>query len=133
MAGEAHTAFDFCPGRACRCPPTPNSFDNLRKKDPKRRRRCALPAHSKCVVECAALYQTLQGFAPLKNQTIFRLLFACAAFALTATAIHAQDNYEIQVYGSETVPPGVTMVELHNNFTAKGAKTTGDEIGRAHV
>jgi hypothetical protein len=36
----------------------------------------------------------------------------------------AQDNYEIQVYGSETVPAGSTMVELHSNYTFRG----GDEV-----
>lgn len=34
----------------------------------------------------------------------------------------AQDNYEIQVYGSETVAKGRTMVELHSNYTANGFK-----------
>jgi hypothetical protein len=34
----------------------------------------------------------------------------------------AQDNYEIQVYGSDTVTPGATMVELHSNFTVDGSK-----------
>jgi len=48
--------------------------------------------------------------------------FVCLWFSVA----RAQDNYEIQVYGSETVPRGVTMIELHNNFTAKGAKTTDD-------
>ncbi len=38
----------------------------------------------------------------------------------------AQDNYEIQVYGSELVKPGMTMVELHNNFTFSGSKTIVD-------
>ena len=33
---------------------------------------------------------------------------------------HAQDNYEIQVYGAETVPKGRTLIELHSNFTADG-------------
>src|SRR5438067_7433170 len=42
------------------------------------------------------------------------------------TIVAAQDNYEIQVYGSETVPRGVTMIELHNNFTVKGSKKTDD-------
>jgi hypothetical protein len=37
-------------------------------------------------------------------------------------ALHAQDNYEIQVYGSDIVPAGSTMVELHNNFTADGRR-----------
>ncbi len=33
----------------------------------------------------------------------------------------AQDNYEIQVYGSDTVAPKTTMLELHSNFTAEGS------------
>jgi hypothetical protein len=41
----------------------------------------------------------------------------------------AQDNYEIQVYGSETVPPGRTMFENHTNFTFSGTKK--DENGVA--
>ena len=45
---------------------------------------------------------------------------------LGGTSVAAQDNYEIQVYGSETVARGATMIELHNNFTAKGAKKTDD-------
>ena len=38
----------------------------------------------------------------------------------------AQDNYEIQVYGSDTVLPRSTMVELHSNFTVNGSKTVED-------
>jgi hypothetical protein len=34
----------------------------------------------------------------------------------------AQDNYEIQVYGADTVAPKTTMLELHSNFTADGSK-----------
>jgi hypothetical protein len=34
----------------------------------------------------------------------------------------SQDNYEVQVYGSETVPPGRTMFETHTNFTVSGTK-----------
>src|SRR5215831_11188287 len=51
---------------------------------------------------------------------------AVAFVCLWFSAASAQDNYEIQVYGSETVPRGVTMIELHNNFTSKGSKTTDD-------
>ncbi len=36
----------------------------------------------------------------------------------------SQDNYEIQVYGSETVAKNHTMVELHSNFTFDGTKDT---------
>jgi hypothetical protein len=39
----------------------------------------------------------------------------------------AQGNFEIQVYGSETVPAGQTMVELHSNVAAIG--TTRREAG----
>jgi len=39
-------------------------------------------------------------------------------------SIKAQDNYEIQVYGSETVEKGKTMVELHSNYTLNGSKQT---------
>ncbi len=37
-------------------------------------------------------------------------------------AAQGQDNYEIQVYGSDTVPPRTTMLELHTNFTADGSR-----------
>lgn len=54
------------------------------------------------------------------------LCFAIALF-LCASA-RAQDNYEIQVYGSDTVEPGATMVEFHTNFTAQGSKTFTDGL-----
>jgi hypothetical protein len=41
-------------------------------------------------------------------------------------SLRGQDNYEIQVYGSETVAPGRTMVEFHTNYTVSGAK---DKVG----
>ena len=40
----------------------------------------------------------------------------------------AKDNYEIQVYGSDTVAPGRTMVELHSNFTFEGFKTVDQGV-----
>jgi hypothetical protein len=42
-------------------------------------------------------------------------------------ALLAQDNYEIQVYASETIPRGVTMFELHSNYTLDGRRAT--ELG----
>ena len=39
----------------------------------------------------------------------------------------AQGNFEIQVYGSDTVPPGQTILELHSNTALKG--TTQMENG----
>jgi Putative MetA-pathway of phenol degradation len=35
---------------------------------------------------------------------------------------NAQENYEIQVYGAETMAPKRTMVELHSNFTFTGSQ-----------
>jgi len=46
------------------------------------------------------------------------------AILLAPGAARAQDNYEIQVYGSETVPAGRTMVELHSNYTVNGERET---------
>ena len=58
-------------------------------------------------------------------------LFSVVAFGNVCLA---QDNYEIQVYGSATVEKGHTMVELHSNYTAKGF-TTGSygELPDNHV
>jgi hypothetical protein len=50
-------------------------------------------------------------------------LSAAAAWCVSMLT-HAQDNYEIQVYGSETVAAGHTMVELHSNFTVDGERET---------
>jgi hypothetical protein len=42
--------------------------------------------------------------------------------------LHAQGNYEVQVYGSDLVAPRVTMVELHSNFTLSGTKGVVDGV-----
>ena len=54
--------------------------------------------------------------------------FPAVVFLLAAAAPFArgQSNYEIQVYGSETVAPRTTMVELHSNFTADGQRNVVD-------
>jgi hypothetical protein len=57
--------------------------------------------------------------------------FALASFlasVLAASLAHAQGNYEIQVYGADTVPPRTTMVELHSNFTADGQRQSIDGV-----
>ncbi len=41
---------------------------------------------------------------------------------------HAQGNYEIQVYGADTVPPKNLMVELHSNYTVSGQAKTIDGV-----
>src|SRR6266436_4586657 len=57
---------------------------------------------------------------------IVRPLFMLSATVLLCIPASAQDNYEIQVYGYDTVAPGHTMVELHSNFTFQGSKSTTD-------
>jgi hypothetical protein len=58
-----------------------------------------------------------------------RLTILSLAIALgVARLSSAQDNYEIQVYGAELVPPGATMVELHSNFAASGQRLEVDGV-----
>src|SRR5579885_3808185 len=47
---------------------------------------------------------------------------------LACPAASAQDNYEIQVYPSETVRAGHTMIELHSSFPISGSKTTQNGV-----
>ena len=47
---------------------------------------------------------------------------ALGAAVLFCAILSAQENYEIQVYPSETLAPKHTMVELHSNFTISGSK-----------
>ena len=49
-------------------------------------------------------------------------------FLVLCFSLKAQDNYEIQVYGSETVDAGHTMLELHSNFTFDGSRTVVDGV-----
>jgi len=60
----------------------------------------------------------------LTRLSVLALLLPFAALPVA----RAQDNYEIQVYGADTVPPASTMVELHSNFTAEGSKTVQDGV-----
>jgi hypothetical protein len=46
--------------------------------------------------------------------------FALVCALWFAAHVAAQESYEIQVYGSETMAPGLTMVELHSNYTIRG-------------
>lgn len=59
----------------------------------------------------------------------FRLhVFGLMFILLGSFQALAQDNYEIQVYGSDTVPPQTTMLELHSNFAVEGGKAVVDGI-----
>ena len=51
-----------------------------------------------------------------------------AAFLMVPRVAHGQDNYEIQVYGADTVPMGKTMVEIHSNFAVQGQREEVDGV-----
>jgi hypothetical protein len=61
------------------------------------------------------------------HRSLTALLAALLALALPAV-LGAQENYEIQVYGSETMAPGRTMFELHSNWTATGRRVAADGL-----
>jgi hypothetical protein len=50
------------------------------------------------------------------------VLFFAALLVFLPFHLYAQENYEIQVYGADTVDPGTTMVEFHSNLTLQGEK-----------
>jgi len=55
----------------------------------------------------------------LTNGLIILYLLLLSCLQITA---FAQDNYEIQVYGTDLVAPKATMAELHSNYTFIGSK-----------
>ncbi len=62
------------------------------------------------------------------GSTILRLIQLAVLIAVAAVPLCGQGNYEIQVYGADTVAPGRTMVELHSNFTFEGFKTINQGV-----
>jgi hypothetical protein len=59
--------------------------------------------------------------------TVFALTMAASSLLLPSLA-GGQENFEIQVYGSETTPAGSTMLELHSNVAAQGTTRTENGI-----
>jgi hypothetical protein len=59
---------------------------------------------------------------------MLRPFIAVAIFLFCSADLRAQGNYEVQVYGSELVPPKVTMFEIHSNFTASGTRGVVDGV-----
>jgi len=51
-------------------------------------------------------------------------LLTAFALLLLSTPVFAQENYEIQVYSAPTMTKGMTMFELHSNFTANGEQNS---------
>lgn len=56
-----------------------------------------------------------------------KAVFAVVAILCVRSAA-AQGNYEIQVYGADTVPPKTLMTELHSNFTPEGQRYYVDGV-----
>jgi hypothetical protein len=54
-------------------------------------------------------------------------VLAIAVILCVRSAV-AQGNYEIQVYGADTVAPKTLMTELHSNFTPEGQKDYFDGV-----
>jgi hypothetical protein len=61
------------------------------------------------------------------NSSLMRFQFLCLGL-LAVFPLFSQGNYEVQVYGSELVAPGNTMIEFHTNYTAEGGKQTIDGV-----
>ena len=55
-----------------------------------------------------------------------KLILFC--MILSSYRLTAQENYEIQVYGSPTMEKGVTMIELHSNYTFNGTKVIENNV-----
>src|SRR5262249_26790304 len=74
----------------------------------------------------AARHQDRPG--PAAHAWTRLVLLLLVSGSLLAGQGAAQENFEIQVYGSETVPEGSTMVELHSNVAARGTTTTVEGV-----
>ena len=55
-------------------------------------------------------------------------LLAIWCVLMLARVAGAQGNYEIQVYGADTVAPKSLMVELHSNYTPTGQTKVIDGV-----
>ena len=61
-----------------------------------------------------------------------RKFLVCVVGIVVASFIFAQENYEIQVYGSKTMEKRNTIFELHSNFTFSGEKNIVDHVMPTH-
>lgn len=75
-------------------------------------------------------YTPIMHLASLRSGRCLQWLIPVISlwFLVFSQSAQAQDNYEIQVYGSDTVAPRTTMVELHSNFTIDGSKAVPGSI-----
>src|SRR5580698_3615051 len=63
-----------------------------------------------------------------RSRSIALFFLAVACLLGGVRGAHGQGNYEIQVYGSDTVLPKNLMVELHSNYTASGQTNVVDDV-----
>ena len=70
----------------------------------------------------------MSAHGPLRRPGVALGLAGVVALFCLVTGAHAQGNFEIQVYGAETVEPGRTMIELHSNMTVLGTTRTIDGV-----
>ena len=54
------------------------------------------------------------------SKKIVKIYLALILLVFFSVNVAAQDDYEIQVYTSETAPKGHTLFELHSNYTLIG-------------
>jgi len=76
-------------------------------------------------------YMKVRSASACETSAFLRALCGLIFVVLTVLMplrVAAQDNYEIQVYGADTVEPGSTMVELHSNFTVDGSNVVTDGV-----
>lgn len=69
----------------------------------------------------------MKGSFMFKLKSWIYIFFLTASFCLDQDAF-SQDNYEIQVYGSETVAKQATMFELHSNYTFDGSVAVSNKV-----
>ena len=62
------------------------------------------------------------------SRSLHLLLYVALIGLLSGTRLFAQGNYEIQVYGADTIAPKSTMLELHSNYTPEGQRYTIDGV-----
>lgn len=53
-----------------------------------------------------------------------KIIFFVLAMNIFSLVLKAQENYEIQVYGSQTQQKNSTIFELHSNYTFNGERST---------
>ena len=62
----------------------------------------------------------------------FRVLFLTLLSPALLPVLQAQDNFEIQIYPSETVAAGENMLELHSNYTIEGQRAQVNGVLPSH-